>query len=129
MTARRIGYLPQDVGFDDPTHTAHEVYASAAGGREVPTLGDLGLVHPRESVKPVSQLSVGQQRRLALAVVVVAQPDLLLPDEPTNHISLALATELEEALTVTPGTVILTSNDRWLRRRWTGSEVSLGGRR
>ncbi len=58
-----LGQEPQDVGFDDPTHTAHEVYASAAGGREVPTLGDLGLVHPRELGKPVWQLSVLQRHR------------------------------------------------------------------
>ena len=125
VTARRIGYLPQDVEFDDPTSSALEVYASAAGDREVPTLGELGLVHPRELGKPVSQLSVGQQRRLALAVVVAGQPDLLLLDEPTNHISLALATDLEEALGATPGTVVVTSHDRWLRRRWTGPQVSL----
>ena len=125
VTASRVGYLPQDVVFDDATRTAPEVYASAAGDREVPTLGDLGLVHPRELGKPVAQLSVGQQRRLALAVVVVAQPDLLLLDEPTNHISLALATELEEALESTPGTTVVTSHDRWLRARWTGLQVRL----
>ena len=70
-------------------------------------------------------LSVGQQRRLALAILVAGEPDLLLLDEPTNHISLVLATELEEALGRTPGTVLIASHDRWLRDRWTGRTLHL----
>ncbi len=65
-------------------------------------------------------LSVGQQRRLALALLVAGDSDLLLLDEPTNHVSLALADELEEALQRSAGTVVVASQDRWLRRRWDG---------
>ena len=60
-----------------------------------------------------------------MAIAVAAEPDLLLLDEPTNHISLALAGELEEALQSTPGTVVVASHDRWLRRRWEGAETRL----
>jgi macrolide transport system ATP-binding/permease protein len=70
-------------------------------------------------------LSVGQQRRLGLAVLVARQPDLLLLDEPTNHISLALAEELEEALQRAAGSVVVASHDRWLRRRWEGPMLGL----
>lgn len=70
---------------------------------------------------------MGQRRRLALAVALAAGPDLLLLDEPTNHISLALAGELEETLRTTPGTVVVASHDRWLRRRWDGAELPLAG--
>jgi macrolide transport system ATP-binding/permease protein len=66
-------------------------------------------------------LSVGQQRRLALAILVARRPDLVLLDEPTNHISLTLADELEESLQQSPGTVVVASHDRWLRKRWTGA--------
>ncbi|WP_295700522.1 ATP-binding cassette domain-containing protein, partial [Lapillicoccus sp.] len=128
VRAEQIGYLPQDVTFDRPDRTAHEVYAAyvaTAGVLDAPPLGDLGLLHPRELGKPVAVLSVGQQRRLALALVVALQPDLLLLDEPTNHISLALAADLEEALGRSSGTVIVTSHDRWLRRRWTGPVLPL----
>jgi macrolide transport system ATP-binding/permease protein len=90
-------------------------------------LGELGLLHPRDLGRPVGQLSVGQQRRLALAILVAGQPDLLLLDEPTNHISLVLASELEEALGRTPGTVVIASHDRWLRERWTGRTLDLEG--
>jgi len=123
--ARGVGYLPQDVAFARPDLSAHEVYAVAAGESAVPPLGELGLVHPRELGKPVGVLSVGQQRRLALAVVLAGSPDLLLLDEPTNHISLALAADLEEALGRSSGTVVITSHDRWLRRRWTGGVHAL----
>ena len=101
----------------------HEVYDGATGS-PVP-LGELGLVHPRELSRPVGVLSVGQQRRLALAILVARQPDLLLLDEPTNHISLTLADELEEALQRSTGTVIVASHDRWLRSRWDGPTLAL----
>jgi len=123
VAAHRVGHLPQDVVFSRPDRTAAEVYAAATGS-PVP-LADLGLLHPREAHRPVGVLSTGQQRRLGLAVLVARRPDLLLLDEPTNHISLALADELEESLGRFPGTVVVASHDRWLRRRWTGDVMSL----
>ena len=92
-----------------------------------PALRDLGLLHPRDLRTPVGLLSVGQRRRLGLAVAIGGAPDLLLLDEPTNHISLALAGELEEALGASGGTVVVATHDRWLRRRWSGDEVVLHG--
>jgi macrolide transport system ATP-binding/permease protein len=84
-------------------------------------------VHPRDLATPVGRLSVGQRRRLALAVLVARVPDVLLLDEPTNHLSLALAGELEEALGSAAGTVVVASHDRWLRRRWDGPVQALPG--
>ena len=121
--ARRVGYLPQEVSFRDAGRSTVEVYAEATGA-PVP-LHRLGLLHPRDLSRPVGELSVGQQRRLALAVLVARRPDLVLLDEPTNHISLALAAELEEALQRSPGTVVVASHDRWLRRRWDGPTLPL----
>ena len=126
VSAHRVEHLPQDVVFSRPERTAAEVYATATGS-PVP-LADLGLLHPREAHRPVGVLSTGQQRRLGLAVLVARRPDLLLLDEPTNHISLALADELEESLGRFPGTVLVASHDRWLRRRWEGDVLSLHGR-
>ena len=90
-------------------------------------LPDTGLLRRSDLDTAVSRLSVGQRRRLALGVLVARPPDLLLLDEPTNHLSLTLAADLEEALGTAPGTVIVASHDRWLRRRWTGSEYRLAG--
>lgn len=123
VSARRVRILPQEVTFARPERTPYEVY-DALTGSPLP-LADLGLVGPRDLLRPVGALSVGQQRRLALAVLVAQQPDLLLLDEPTNHISLVLASELEAALQRSPGTVVVASHDRSLRRRWTGQHLHL----
>jgi macrolide transport system ATP-binding/permease protein len=127
VSARRVGLLTQDVSFADPSMGAGATFAAHVGEEfaEEHPLDELGLLHPRELMTPVGVLSVGQQRRLALAILVAHQPDLMLLDEPTNHVSLVLAGELEDALSVSPGTVVLAGHDRWLRRRWTGLTYSM----
>jgi macrolide transport system ATP-binding/permease protein len=119
VSARRVGLLPQDVTFVRPKRSARQVYARLTEGA-LP-LTDLGLLHPRDLDQPVGRLSLGQQRRLALAIVLARRPDLLLLDEPTNHISLTLAEELEEALQSSPQAVVVATHDRWLRSRWSGT--------
>jgi macrolide transport system ATP-binding/permease protein len=126
----RVGLLDQDTRFTRPGVTAQEAYAGAVGverAEEVP-LRSLGLLPPSAQDSPVGALSIGQQRRLALAVLLADPPDLLLLDEPTNHLSLTLVTELEEALRTATGTVVIASHDRWLRRGWDGETLVLGGR-
>ncbi len=128
VRARQIGYLPQHVTFRRPERSAIQLYDGLTddrSGADRPVLHGLGLLHPRDLHRPVGVLSLGQQRRLALAVLVAQAPDLLLLDEPTNHISLTLAEELEEALQRSPCAVVVASHDRWLRRRWGGSRLSL----
>ncbi|EIE99378.1 ABC-F family ATP-binding cassette domain-containing protein [Saccharomonospora glauca] len=121
----RVGLLEQDVRFADPKRTPQQLYDAAIRGRSAPSLTSLGLVAPRELNRPVGTLSVGQRRRVALALLIARPPHVLLLDEPTNHISLTLTEELCEALDTTPGAVVLASHDRWLRRRWDGAELAL----
>jgi macrolide transport system ATP-binding/permease protein len=126
VSARTVRELTQDPEAADPARSALATYDDAVRGlTDPPALRELGLLHPRDHRTPVGSLSVGQRRRLGLAVAIAASPDLLLLDEPTNHVSLALAGELEEALATAPGGVVLASHDRWLRRRWTGPELGL----
>ena len=64
--------------------------------------------------KPVTALSGGERRRLALAVVVASGANFLVLDEPTNHLDLESREALEAALEAFPGTVLLVSHDRAL---------------
>jgi ATP-binding cassette, subfamily F, member 3 len=64
--------------------------------------------------KPVSALSGGERRRLALAILVASGVNFLVLDEPTNHLDLESREALEEALEAFAGTVLLVSHDRAL---------------
>lgn len=118
VDARSVGFLPQEVRFADPTRTPREIYADVDPLRPIT---DLGLLHPRDLTRPVGVLSEGQRRRLALALLMATPHDLLLLDEPSNHLSPSLVDAVEEAVRRTPVTVLVASHDRWLRSRWQGS--------
>lgn len=127
-----VGILEQETVFSDPSgrgdaRTARETYADGVGIAlaDAVSLGNLGLLPARDENRPIGTLSVGQRRRLALAILLADPPEILLLDEPTNHLSLLLAEALEEAVADYPGTVLIASHDRWLRSRWQGETVHL----
>jgi macrolide transport system ATP-binding/permease protein len=122
----RVALLEQDVGLADDARTPRTVYGLVTDGvPDAVPLVELGLVAPRDVDRPLRELSVGQRRRVVLALLVAQAPDVLLLDEPTNHISLALADELAEALRSAPGAVVVASHDRWLRRTWHGATAQV----
>lgn len=91
-------------------------------------LSQLGLLPSYATGKRIGELSMGQQRRLELAVVLAGLPQVLLLDEPTNHLSIALVDELTAALGVTQAAVIVSSHDRQLLRDVDGwPRLLLGG--
>jgi macrolide transport system ATP-binding/permease protein len=90
----------------------------------------LGLFREEDLHVPVVALSAGQQRRLQIARLVTRAADLLVLDEPTNHIALDLVEDLEAALAAYPGAVVAVSHDRGFCERFEGERLELrGGRR
>ena len=109
MARQDIGILPGD-SLIEAFASATSQYVQDAGA----SLAKLGLFAPQDFLRHPMALSVGQRRRLELAVAVSTKAQVLLLDEPTNHLSPALVEQLEAALVDYPGTVITVSHDR----RW-----------
>src|SRR5690606_11885466 len=63
--------------------------------------------------QPVSQLSGGQKKRVALAEVLINKADLLLLDEPTNHLDYEMIEWLQEELVKYPASVLFVTHDRY----------------
>ncbi|MBM7171028.1 ABC-F family ATP-binding cassette domain-containing protein [Streptomyces sp. G44] len=119
----RIGYLAQEIPVRRPAERVLEVFGKGLGltaeeQREL--LLSLGLFRERDLHVPVGALSAGQHRRLALARLLARPADLLLLDEPANHLALGLVEELEAALDAWTGALVVVSHDRSLRRRFRG---------
>lgn len=124
----RIGYLPQELPARPTRRTLLATFAAGRPGHAdeyTDMLLDLGLFRAEDLTVPVAALSVGQQRRLALARLVTRPADLLVLDELTNHITLALVEELEAALAAYAGAVVVVSHDRSFRSRFTGERLEL----
>jgi len=85
-----------------------------------------GLFRRGDLPKPVNSLSTGQVRKLEIALIFASDPDILILDEPTNHVSLPVLESFETALAEFTGPVVAVSHDRRFLKRFDGEAISLG---
>ncbi|MCR5270807.1 MAG: ABC-F family ATP-binding cassette domain-containing protein [Prevotella sp.] len=114
----RVGILEQSPKFD-----AEETVLDACFNHE----GDpekvlkakqiLTQLKIRDLQQPMGQLSGGQQKRVALANVLILEPDLLILDEPTNHLDLEMIEWLEGFLNRGNKTLLMVTHDRYFLDR------------
>ncbi|MGO4186462.1 ABC-F family ATP-binding cassette domain-containing protein [Pseudarthrobacter sp. TAF60_1] len=115
----RVGYLQQELELPErPSLRLLPAFVAGLGGnvdQHAEALLRLGLFRTSEFHVPVGSLSAGQQRRLALARLLLGGFSTLVVDEPTNHLAPVLVEQLEEALADFAGTLVMVSHDRALR--------------
>lgn len=63
--------------------------------------------------QPVKELSGGQKKRIALAAILIEQPELIILDEPTNHLDIEMVEWLEDFLTRTNSSLLMVTHDRY----------------
>ncbi len=110
-----IGYIPQEIHFEDESQTVIDNFRTAFNGEE--TRLRATLVHfgfQGETIfKPIGKLSGGEKVRLLLAKIIQSKCNILIFDEPTNHIDADTRNTLEQALLEYKGTIIFVSHDRY----------------
>jgi ATP-binding cassette subfamily F protein uup len=85
----------------------------------------LGGLEIHDLEKTVASLSGGQKRRIALAKVLIEEPDLVLLDEPTNHLDLDMIEWLEEFLSRSNMTIFMVTHDRYFLENITDEILEL----
>ncbi len=123
----RVAMLAQEQHWKDPQATPQELYDALhrVNPANRITLEDLGLLTQRDCQRPVGDLSVGQQRRVALALITGNPPDVLLLDEPTNHLSVELIEEVQDAIEAAESTVLVVTHDRRMVDRLAARHLSV----
>ena len=127
----RITYLPQNPEFP-PNATILDYVADgkwqkdwATASEAANVLNKLGITNHEEKIE---HLSGGQKKRVALARTLVNPADILILDEPTNHIDNEMASWLEDYLRKFKGALVMVTHDRYFLDRVTNKilEISHG---
>ena len=114
----RVGMLEQSPVFD-PAESVLDACFNHQGDPErvLKAKQILTQLKIRDLQQPMGQLSGGQQKRVALANVLITDPDLLILDEPTNHLDLEMIEWLEGFLNRGNKTLLMVTHDRFFLDR------------
>jgi len=114
----RIGYLEQSPVFD-PEESVLDACFNHHGDPErvLKAKQILTQLKIKDLSQPMKQLSGGQQKRVALANVLITEPDFLILDEPTNHLDLQMIEWLEGYLSRGNKTLLMVTHDRFFLDR------------
>ncbi len=110
----KIGYLEQSPKFD-PEESVLDACFNHEGDPEKVLRAKqiLTQLHITNLEQPMGQLSGGQQKRVALANVLITEPDFLMLDEPTNHLDLEMIEWLQGYLNRGNKTIFMVTHDRF----------------
>ncbi|NMC47647.1 MAG: ABC-F family ATP-binding cassette domain-containing protein [Chloroflexi bacterium] len=115
----KLGVMSQDIRLLDETQSALDhVYRFFPNQTEARRFLGYYLLSGDEVLKPVGQLSLGQRARLQLALLVVDGCNVLLLDEPLNHLDISSRTQFEQALQSFKGAILMVVHDRYFIQRF-----------